>query len=204
MTHYALSELLIVVAGAWAIRRALAQQHISVAFGIFLFSAAAAIGVIRFGFDRDGSLIAALADIHRLAGTLGGTAAMMALVYHLLARRVSGASATQSLMRRYMFVSAAALAFAIAFPRLLVPLFALWSVAFIILATRRAALLKRPPVQVLFISAFMLFNVLVFRQAAWLSPAMSWHIFHILTALWLVGLGFLLARPPAPNAASRA
>jgi hypothetical protein len=204
MTHYALSELLIVVAGTWAIRQSIARQHTATALGIFLFSAAAAIGVIRFGFDRDGGLIAALADIHRLAGTLGGTAAMMALVYDLLARRAADAASAQSRMRRYMFVSAAALAFAIAFPPLIVPLFALWSLLFIMLATRSAPLLQRPPAQVFMLSALMLFNVLVFRQAAWLSPAMSWHIFHVLTAFWLAGLGYLLARPTPQGGVSSA
>ena len=37
------------------------------ALGILLFSGAAALGVVRFGLDRDGSLIAALADVQRWA-----------------------------------------------------------------------------------------------------------------------------------------
>ena len=203
MTHYALSELLIVLAGFGAAQACLSQGHKAAALGILLFSGAAALGVVRFGLDRDGSLIAALADVHRLAGTLGGTAAMTALVYDLLARRASAAHwAGSPLQRRYMVTVSVALAFAMAFPVLIVPLFAIWSLIFITLATRSAALLQLPPAQVFALSALMLLNVLLFRQAAWLSPAVSWHIFHVLTAVWLAGLGYVLTRPLP--AASRA
>ena len=196
MTHYALSELLIVLAGVGAAQACFSQGHKAAALGILLFSGAAALGVVRFGLDRDGSLIAALADVHRLAGTLGGTAAMMALVYDLLARRASGVHWAGSRgQRRYMLTAALALAFAMAFPPLIVPLFAIWSLLFITLATRSATLLQLPPARVFVLSALMLLNVLLFRQAAWLSPAMSWHIFHVLTAIWLAGLGHVLARP---------
>ena len=57
-------------------RRGGARGHKAAALGILLFSGAAALGVVRFGLDRDGSLIAALADVHRLAGTLGDSAGL--------------------------------------------------------------------------------------------------------------------------------
>jgi len=196
MPHYALSELLIVLAGVGAARACLNQGRAAAALGILLFSGAAALGAVRFGLDRDGSLIVALADVHSLAGTLGGTAAMTALVYDLLARRVSATRwAGSPLKRRYIVAVSLALAFAMAFPVLIVPLFAIWSLLFIILATRSAALFQLPPVKVFALSALMLFNVLLFRQAAWLSPGVSWHIFHVLTAVWLAGLGYVLSRP---------
>lgn len=205
MQHYALSELLIVLAGMWAARACLGHHHKAAALGIFLFTMAAALGAVRFGLDRDGSLIAVLADIHRLAGTLGGTAAMMALVYDLLARRAGTANWARSpWRRRYMVLAVSALALAAAFAPLIVPFFALWSLIFIMVATRQAALFQLPSAQVFVLSAFMLVNVLVFRQAAWLSPSVSWHIFHVLTALWLVGLGYLLARPVLAGATGAA
>ena len=64
---------------------------------------------------------------------------------------------------------------------------------------RHADGLARPPLMAGAMAALMLFNVLVFRQAEWLSAAMSWHIFHVLVALWLVGLGVLLAPKPAQS-----
>lgn len=188
MSHYAISELLIVVAGIWAARRLFKNDHRAAALGILLFTAAAAIGVVRFGFDPDGSLIAGLADIHRIAGTLGGTAAMMFLVYDVLGRRVDWVT----WQNRYLAMAVIGLAAAIAFPRLIVPFFALWSLGFIWLVSRAAPTLELPTVQAVVIAGLMLFNVLVFRQSPYLAPAVSWHIFHVLVAVWLAGLGFLL------------
>ena len=188
MTHYAISELLIVVAGIWTAQRMFKNDHRAAALGILLFIAAAGIGVVRFGFDRDGSLIAGLADIHRIAGTLGGTTAMMCLVYDMLGRR----AAWLIWQNRYLAVAVMALAAAIAFPRLIVPFFALWSLGFIWLVSRAAPSLERPTAQAVAMASLMLFNVLVFRQSPYLAPAVGWHIFHVLVAVWLVGLGFLL------------
>ena len=86
-----------------------------------LFIAAAAIGVMRLGIDRDGSLIARLADIHRIAGTFGGTAAMMCLVYDVLGRR----AVWMTWQNEYLGVAVIGLAATVAVPRLIVPIFAL-------------------------------------------------------------------------------
>ena len=196
MTHFALSELLIVVVGLWAARRLYGAQRSAAALALVLFSAAAALGVIRFGFDRDGTLIAAMADMHRFAGTMGGTAAMMALVYDMLHRRAQS-TAWQG---RYMLACAAALALALAFPKLSVPLFVWWSVGFIVLVALTADQLGRPAGMAMAMAGLMLFNVVVFRQASWLSVAMAWHIFHILVAVWAFGLAHLLAAPHTPQA----
>ncbi len=196
MTHYAISELLIVVAGTWAAQRLLKNNHRAAAIGILLFIVAAAIGVVRFGFDRDGSLIAGLADIHRIAGTFGGTAAMMCLVYDVLGRR----AVWVTWQKRYSVVAVIGLAAAVVFPLLIVPFFVLWSLGFIWLVSRAAPTLKRSTVQAVAIAGLMLFNVLVFRQSPYLAPAVGWHIFHVLVAVWLVGLGFLLRVAPPRGA----
>lgn len=196
MTHYAISELLIVVAGTWAAQRLLKNNHRAAAIGILLFIVAAAIGVVRFGFDRDGSLIAGLADIHRIAGTFGGTAAMMCLVYDVLGRR----TVWMTWQNRYLAVVIIVMTAAIAVPRLIVPIFALWSLGFIWLVSRTAPTLERPTEQAVAIAGLMLFNVLVFRQSPYLAPAVGWHIFHVLVAVWLVGLGFLLRVAPPRGA----
>lgn len=199
MPHFALSELLIVVVGLWAARRLYGAGRGAAALALLLFSAAAAIGVIRFGFDRDGALISALADIHRLAGTLGGTAAMMALVYDLLHRPAQNQAQNQARNQTwrwpYLAVCAVALALALTLPKLTVPFFALWSVGFIALVTVSADRLGRAPFVAMGIAALMLVNVVVFRQASWLSPSMSWHVFHLLVAVWVFGLAHLLGAP---------
>jgi hypothetical protein len=196
MTHYALSEILIVLGAAWAARRLYAHHRYGAALACGVFGLAAALGAIRFGLDRDGSLIAALADIHRFAGTWGGSFAMTALVYDMAQRRLS-APQWQKYQRPYMALAALALAGALAFPPLAVAVFLLWSVGFIVLVVASADILQQGKLAAFSIAALMLVNVVLFRQAAWLSPAMSWHIFHVLVAVWLFGLGHMLGRARA-------
>ncbi len=80
MAHYAISELLIVLAALWGAKRLVGQDRATAAFGLLLFGAAAAIGVVRFPFG----LIVPWADMHRFAGTMGGLLGMMALGHQIL------------------------------------------------------------------------------------------------------------------------
>ncbi len=188
MAHYAISELLIVLAALWGANRLVAQDRATAAFGLLLFGAAAAIGVVRFPFG----LIEPWADMHRFAGMMGGLLAMMALVHQIVrfetARLTPGA---------HMALAALGLGLALAMPELRVPLFLLWSLGFIWLAARHtpkrhtrkreaSAWIKAG------VAGFMLFNVIVFRQSPYLDPAVSWHIFHVLVAVWVVGVSWLL------------
>lgn len=188
MAHYAISEALIVLAGLWAAPRLYRQARPAAAFAIMLFSFAALLGVIRFAFDRQ----AEMAEIHRLAGTLGGLAAMMALVFEMIDRR---GVRLDNWRRRYLLAAALGLGLAISLAWLRVPLFLLLSVTFIILVVKSAPLLGRRVPVAMMMAGIMLVNVVVFRQAAWLSPAVAWHVFHVLVAVWLVALGLLLYPP---------
>ena len=42
------------------------------------------------------------------------------------------------------------------------------------------------------LAGVMLVNVLVLRQASWLTPAESWHAFHFVVACWLLAIYTLL------------
>ena len=199
MAHYALSEILIVLAGSWTIIQLNADGRKAACIGIGLFTLAAALGVVRFGLSGivDG-LIDILAVPHRLAGTLGGTAGLAALVYEAYTRGTSG---PLGFPLRTISGCALALVLAFAYPALAVPFFLAYMLAFIFMAARYANALGHQPLVTVAISALMLVNVLVFRQASWLSPAMSWHVFHILVAIWLVGLGWLFRESPTKQAA---
>lgn len=184
MAHYALSELAIVLAGLWAGSRLYRDARFAAALGIALFSAAALMGVVRFGFG----FVAEMAEAHKLAGTLGGTAAMMALVFDRLVFD-KAAEARQSL---FLLTATLSLGLAIALPALAVPFFLLYSLGFIYLTANASAQLARPRLVVMAMAGFMLVNVLVFRQASWMSAAASWHVFHIFVSIWIIALAVLL------------
>lgn len=191
MAHYAISEALIVLAGLWAAPRLYRQARRAAAFAIMLFSFAAFLGVIRFAFGWQ-----AMAEMHRLAGTVGGLAAMMALVFEMIDRR--GLS-SGSWRERYLLTATLLLGLAICLPGVRVPLFLLFSVGFIVLVVKSAPLLGHRASLAGLMAGAMLVNVILFRQAAWLSPAVAWHVFHVLVAVWLAALGVLL-HPPRRSA----
>ncbi len=187
MAHYAISEFLIVAMGGWVAVRFFQQARFAAMLAVVLFSAAAMIGVIRYGLDMDGNLIVDLAPLHRFLSLIGGTAAMMLLVYDLLTRRAD----IMDGLGLYSAVSAAALLVAVIFNGIAVLLFLLWSVGFIYLATYPDQRSHIPPLQKMLLASLMLIAVILFRQASWLSPAVSWHVFHICVAVWLYGLSII-------------
>jgi hypothetical protein len=155
---------------------------------VSLFSLAAAMGVVRFGLsDIIDGFPAALAAPHRMLGTLGGTIAMAALVYDMRARRTASQNG-------FILFATLSIGIAISVPQMSVPFFLSYGVAFVVLVAQYADELGPPPFIAAAIAGFMLVNILVFRQAAWLPPSVSWHVFHVLVAVWLVALGLLLAR----------
>lgn len=188
MAHYALSELLIVLAGIWAAPRLYRAGRQAAGLAVALFSIAAAFGVVRFGLaDLFDGLPEALATPHRLAGTVGGTIAMAALVYEMRAGRAAAQNG-------FMLFATLSIGLAISVPPLAVAFFLVYGLAFVVLVARHADDLGRPPLIAGAMAGLMLVNVLVFRQAAWLPAAVSWHVFHVLVAVWLVALGLLLSR----------
>ena len=130
---------------------------------------------------------------HRFAGTMGGLLAMMALT-HQVVRFETARLSPQS----HMALAALGLGLALAMPALRVPLFLIWSLGFIWLAARHTPLRLSPAWQKAGVAGFMLFNVLVFRQSPYLDAALSWHIFHVLVALWIVGVVWLFS-PSVPD-----
>ena len=107
------------------------------------------------------------------------------------------------MQQRYIMTVCVALAFAMAFPVLIVPLFAIWSLIFITLATRSAALYAASAG-----SGFCAvgFDVVMFLSASGrlVVARGSWHIFHADSCL--AGRSRLCLDPPparrvAPNAA---
>lgn len=191
MAHYAISELLIVLAALWGAKRLVGQDRATAAFGLLLFGAAAAIGVVRFPFG----LIEPWADMHRFAGTMGGLLGMMALGHQIL--RSENLRLTPGV---HMALAALGLGLGLAMPQLRVPLFLVWSFGFIWLAARHTPNRQASAWIKAGVAGFMLFNVIVFRQSPYLDPAVSWHIFHALVAVWVVGVSWLLTSSETPNA----
>lgn len=189
-THYAASELLIVLVALWTARALWRQNMGHAALGTLLFGTAAALGAVKFGLGvRHESFIA----LHQLASQFGGLVGVMLLTHQLM----TSSDILQKWVPPHRGFAALVALVAFVLPLARVPLFLIWSLGLIVLcATRTPQIALAAPAKAA-MAAIMLLNVLVLRQAAWLTPAVSWHAFHIVVAVWLLAICALLTGPRA-------
>jgi hypothetical protein len=185
--HFALSELLIVVAAIiCGVRFGKAGLSLA-ATGSLLFGLIAAIGAFRFSMGQ----IDALAGIHGAFSQIGGAIAMSLISAQLA---LLGVLARQGLEKWvYGSVLVGALS-AIIVPAATLPLFLFW----LAIAIGFAALLpasgpRQRTARALLVGIFLI-NILAVRQSPLLGAGLSWHLFHALVAVWLVCLLFLFSR----------
>lgn len=147
--------------------------------------AAAAIGVVRYGVDR----IDELASLHGNFSQVGGAVAMALVALQFAAkfehwRDGIGRFAAPALTLTTLVAGLVA-------PDLTTPLFALWLILAIGLVivwqdqTVVERLLRGSVV------AIFLVNVLLVRRSPTLGPDISWHLFHTLIAVWMLGIWWL-------------
>ena len=178
-THYAISELLIVVAGISTIRQFIAGRQTYAALATLLFTIAAGWGVVRFSFG----LIEPMAETHKVLGTLGGLIGLISLTHELIRRHIQ-----PRLVSAHFTIALILIIVSIFNPMVRVAFFLVWSIGLILAASKYGHLSS--PLKNALCAGLMLANVVFFRQNPFLDPALAWHIFHVLTALWL----FLLPR----------
>lgn len=184
--HYALSEALIVASAVWVGLRFTARQAWFAAAGVAILGLAAAIGVLRFGTGA----IELLAGLHRGVSQTGGAVAMALIAMQF-------AAATGYLAGPGRIVSAFALALLTLLASAFMPgaatvLFVLWLVVAIALAASLPAEALPLRLARALAIAVMLANVLLVRQSPMLGPDLSWHLFHVLVAIWLGGIWWAL------------
>ena len=184
--HYALSELLIVFASLWCILTLGRDGRGFAAAGTALFGLAAVIGILRIslgGFDP-------LPVIHRTVSQYGGLLGMafIALAFARPYWQQTGKVVGLSL-------AAASLVAAIVKPEWTTPLFLIWAVSAVIEAFFYAGKNIGKQVFAALLMSLVLVNLVFVRQSPALGPDISWHAFHVLIALWLLCVCFVVMRP---------
>ena len=160
------------------------------ALGIVLFGSAAAFGAVRFGFGLDNEN---LTTMHRFVGQFGGLIGLVLFICQLMI----GANTGHKWHLWHATIAGPAILLALFLPSTRVTLFLIWLLGFVVLsATRTPQIALRGPVKAA-LAGVMLVNVLVLRQASWLTPAESWHAFHFVVACWLLAVYTLLVAPRA-------
>ncbi|WP_109356285.1 hypothetical protein [Sphingorhabdus sp. EL138] len=184
--HYAISEALIVLAAIWCVLRLSRLNHWFAALGIAIFGFAAAIGVYRFGTNQ----IEELASFHKNFSQTGGSVAM-ALVSAQLLLAEPLVNRTKVLRWFVLLLVVVSSVTAFKFPTLNTPLFIAWlSVAIVSAALIPASTIARRVSLAAIVSIFLI-NLLLIRHSPQISPDISWHLFHILVAVWLLGMVYV-------------
>lgn len=186
--HYALSEALIVLVGIWVVLQLTRRKMWTGAIGIAIFSIAAGIGAIRFGLGQNEDL----APIHQAFSQVGGATAMALVAMQLV--MVPAKSWTGRRLSVAIALAVATLVSGMIARETTVPLFTAWLLIAIVAS---AAWPASGVVQRLLraaVVAIFLANVLFVRQLSILGADASWHLFHILIAVWFVGMWWLLEK----------
>lgn len=179
--HFALSELLIVIAALVCSVRYGKAGLWPAASGSLLFGVIAAIGALRFGAE----LLEQLASLHQGFSQIGGAIAMSLIAVQLLMLGLLSGSKYRLAASGPLIASGLV---AILMPSLTMPMFLIWLMIAIVAAGLLPARGFRLRISRAVVTGIFLFNVIAIRQSPLLGVGLSWHLFHIFIAVWLLGL----------------
>jgi hypothetical protein len=186
--HYALSEALIVLVGVWVVLKMTRSGMGFGALGVAIFSVAAGIGVIRFGLDQ----IEELAPVHQAVSQIGGATAMALVAMQLLMAPAKSWTGWRLSVAIALVVST--LVSGMIAREATVPLFTVWLLIAIVASAAWPASGMIQRLSRAGVVAIFLVNLLFVRQSPPLGADVSWHLFHILIAVWLLGILWLLEK----------
>jgi len=176
--HYALTDALVALVAGWGALMLWRTDKPLAALGLALFGLAGVIGTIRI----TSGLIEPLAMLHKGVSQLGGIAGLALLLAQILRNKGLRLGTGVALG-----VAIALAALAAALPALGAILFVVMLIAAIALSLQSRNLLGAAGF------AMMLLNITLVRQSDYLGADLSWHLYHLLVATWLlcVARGFL-------------
>ncbi len=178
--HYALTDALVALIAGWGVVKLWRTGKPLAALGLSLFGLAGVIGTIRI----TSGLIEPLAMLHKSVSQLGGIAGLTLLLAQIL--RDKGLRLGTSVV---LGVAGALVALGAALPAIGAVAFVLMLVAAIALCLQSRNHLGAGGF------AVMLLNVTLVRQSGYMGADLSWHLYHLFVATWLlcVARGFLKA-----------
>ena len=185
--HYAISEAAVLLSALVCLVALFKGGKPLAAVAAALLGLAGAIGAVRFGTGQ----VDALKAVHQIASQMGGLTAM-----GLMAAQCVVALAPQASKQRVQWASLGLVALslliaaleplagqAIGASWLLVLMIAVWFLA-------RGRPLPQA-VGAVALASLMLVNVLWVRKSAHMTPGFSWHLYHGLVSVWLLGVSGL-------------
>jgi len=192
--HYAISEAAVLLSALVCLFALLKGSKPLAAMAAALLGLAGAIGVVRFGTGQ----VDALKAVHQIVSQIGGLAAMGLMAAQFIVtlaaegskRHVQWASLGLVVLSLLIAALKPVAGQAIGASWLVVLVIAVWFLA-----------KDRPMPQAVgavALSALMLVNALWVRKSTHMTSAFSWHLYHGLVSVWLLGVTGLCLKLKKP------
>ena len=188
--HYALTEILIVLACYLSIKGLLFNKNFYASAGIFLIGLTALIGAIRFGLIDNNLMM----NLNRVLAIFSGILALSLISIQIISNNISKKIANIAL-------AASVLAFLSLFiwtqPIIKLSLLFIWSIFSIILTfslPQKSFLIKlfKAFLMSLILIAFITLSKQLGIFTKSLSPSLSFHLYHILIATWVILVNYTI------------
>ena len=186
--HYALSEILIVIASLYTARQLSTNKNYFALIGILLLGLTAAIGAVRFGIINSELIVQINKTLALYAGISALSLVSTQLVFNSYLKNFG----------KYLFLIAfVSILGALLFPKLLLlNLIYLWSVVSIILSIFLCEKIIAKKILNGILMSILIFGFLFLSKrglfAESLGADLSFHLYHIFIAAWILSMGYVL------------
>ena len=186
--HYALSEILIVIASLYTARQLSTNKNYFALIGILLLGLTAAIGAVRFGIINSELIV----QINKILALYAGISALSLVSTQLIF------NSYLKNFGKYIFLIALVSIFgALLFPKLLLlNLIYLWSIISIILSIFLCEKIIAKKILNGILMSILIFGFLFLSKrglfAESLGADLSFHLYHIFIVAWILSMGYVL------------
>ena len=186
--HYALSEILIVITSLYTASQLSTNKNYFALIGILLLGLTAAIGAVRFGIINSELII----QINKILALYAGISALSLVSTQLIFN-----SYLKNFGKYIFLIALVSILGALLFPKLLLlNLIYLWSIVSVILAiflcekTITKKILNGILMSILIFGFLFLSKRGLFAES--LGADLSFHLYHIFIAAWILSMGYVL------------
>tara|TARA_B100000614_G_scaffold33590_1_gene26131 strand:+ start:570 stop:1160 length:591 start_codon:yes stop_codon:yes gene_type:complete len=186
--HYALSEILIVIASLYTARQLSTNKNYFALIGILLLGLTAAIGAVRFGIINSELIV----QINKILALYAGISALS-----LVSTQLVFNSYLKNFGNYIFLVAFVSILGALLFPKLLLlNLIYLWSIVSIILSIFLCEKIIAKKILNGILMSILIFGFLFLSKrglfAESLGADLSFHLYHIFIAAWILSMGYVL------------
>ncbi len=186
--HYALSEILIVIASLYTARQLSTNKNYFALIGILLLGLTAAIGAVRFGIINSELIV----QINKILALYAGISALS-----LVSTQLVFNSYLKNFGKYIFLIAFVSILGALLFPKLLLlNLIYLWSIISIILSIFLCEKIIAKKILNGILMSILIFGFLFLSKrglfAESLGADLSFHLYHIFIAAWILSMGYVL------------